>query len=948
MIHIKILRSVEREHSRYTRFFSSGVSLAIICLMLLFVGVCVANAASPTITEYWNWQTRDDSTSFTIELKHLNVFRVIADQDIDTWHWYINGIETTATEHISTSDNNTCYFSWRAGPEDKDYTISVNGENANGTTNTITWNIHIPPLGYGNISGTVTDKDTGNPIEGANITLQGITSIIEGTWSTITNDSGNYNFTNLKEGDYLLTISKGGYNHQTEYIEVIANQTATQDFQLIPYTPATISYDGTKILISDGTATLTTINTSLNDSTLLEQLSAKEWLLKVPIKIQNTGILYINNDDCDWLKLLSMNDSNEAYILNHGTLEIRNTKITSWNTSTNAPAPRTDSTRAYIFSYLGVQLRIISCNLSDLGCSLSPSHYEYGLGTACDSNGALLVNVTISNNWRGMEISTNNSKIINCEVFHNVDVGIGVGFRHFPLSGLKFKDVTIYENEKENFETQFTWSDIYILTDSEIINMTSHTGYGNLITIRHSKNVTIRDSTAYSSGYLGGWHSGFDIHTYNDNILVENCESWDVQTPFFTHNYNTNVTFRNCVARDIDKSFEMQGGCTNNRLENCITYNTNGFSIHSSSENQIVNCIAYDCSLGVNLYPFNWTGWPGGIFTEYNETWTCYGNVFRNCEFSDNDVNYRFETLPQSHERYLDYSGVNYIYNPVEQSVEITKSIDAHPTVHYHYYDGKVFKVDSEWIPCYTNGSYKEWALTGDAEITAYNLCAVPSSGEVTITINKFNTSLPAGQILVNFTANTTDGNNVVFTVWSLKPSHYYLIKRDGINFTTKQANSSGYIQFSNSEWSTRTFTIEESAPAMGNISGIVTDKDTGLPIEKALIKANSHQTTTNSTGGYTISLEIGNYTVTALKTGYYPNSTTAQVLENQTTTIDFILTRHKRKLPVAKPVCATGIAILIVIAYWRYRRRRRRMRSGGFIVLVPGITGEWIPFLYN
>jgi len=55
-----------------------------------------------------------------------------------------------------------------------------------------------------------------------------------------------------------------------------------------------------------------------------------------------------------------------------------------------------------------------------------------------------------------------------------------------------------------------------------------------------------------------------------------------------------------------------------------------------------------------------------------------------------------------------------------------------------------------------------------------------------------------------------------------------------------------------------------------------------------------------------------------------------------------------KRKLPVARPVCATGIAILIVVAYWRYRRRRRRMRSGGFVVLVPGITVDWLPFIYN
>ena len=66
----------------------------------------------------------------------------------------------------------------------------------------------------------------------------------------------------------------------------------------------------------------------------------------------------------------------------------------------------------------------------------------------------------------------------------------------------------------------------------------------------------------------------------------------------------------------------------------------------------------------------------------------------------------------------------------------------------------------------------------------------------------------------------------------------------------------------------------------------------------------------------------------------------------------DYVITEEsggkQHKLPVARPVCATGIAILIVVAYWRYRRRRRRMRSGGFIVLVPGLAIEWSSFLYN
>jgi len=65
----------------------------------------------------------------------------------------------------------------------------------------------------------------------------------------------------------------------------------------------------------------------------------------------------------------------------------------------------------------------------------------------------------------------------------------------------------------------------------------------------------------------------------------------------------------------------------------------------------------------------------------------------------------------------------------------------------------------------------------------------------------------------------------------------------------------------------------------------------------------------------------------------------------------DYVITEEsggkEHKLPVARPVVVTGIAILIVVAYWRYRRRRRRMRSGGLIVLVPGVAIEWSSFIY-
>lgn len=86
-----------------------------------------------------------------------------------------------------------------------------------------------------------------------------------------------------------------------------------------------------------------------------------------------------------------------------------------------------------------------------------------------------------------------------------------------------------------------------------------------------------------------------------------------------------------------------------------------------------------------------------------------------------------------------------------------------------------------------------------------------PAENWVTIVINKFDLS-SSGE-LINFTANTIDGVKITFIIWGLKPNTNYLIKKDGSNFKTVASNSSGYLTFSNVDWSSHTFTIQ-IAPA--------------------------------------------------------------------------------------------------------------------------------------
>ncbi|AKB62446.1 hypothetical protein MSMAP_2461 [Methanosarcina mazei SarPi] len=148
------------------------------------------------------------------------------------------------------------------------------------------------------------------------------------------------------------------------------------------------------------------------------------------------------------------------------------------------------------------------------------------------------------------------------------------------------------------------------------------------------------------------------------------------------------------------------------------------------------------------------------------------------------------------------------------------------------YLDNKVFEVStSNSASNYDLGSISYLPSNSEVVINTkvdkaatftvkkYPISVYPTKDRVNLTLNKFNTSLPQGDVLVNFTADTVDGNNVVFTVGDLKPNNCYLVKRNGEKLTATKANCSGYIKFNNSEWPKHTFTVEEISSSSGGNS---------------------------------------------------------------------------------------------------------------------------------
>jgi hypothetical protein len=95
-----------------------------------------------------------------------------------------------------------------------------------------------PVFAYGTLEGTVTESGTGNPIDGATITVGAV-----GTGTTLPN--GTYSIPNLLTGNWTATCSKEGYNPASAPVIITENNTTTQNFALTAPTmniaPATIN-----------------------------------------------------------------------------------------------------------------------------------------------------------------------------------------------------------------------------------------------------------------------------------------------------------------------------------------------------------------------------------------------------------------------------------------------------------------------------------------------------------------------------------------------------------------------------------------------------------------------------------------------------------------------------------------------------------------------------------
>ena len=428
-----------------------------------------------------------------------------------------------------------------------------------------------------------------------------------------------------------------------------------------------------------------------------------------------------------------------------------------------------------------------------------------------------------------------------------------------------------------NFAFLIQGSSAYSTGYVTISNLTFR-NYKQIFDIRNAENITLSNNTFYNVRVSQSYGIGLIAYATR-NITIDNnifhdavgYNSLAIGGRVNDLNRVHHIYITNNQIYNNDKHAGIQWGnaddvfISGNKLWN-NTYSGGITAYKGKPYEHITNSIVQDCTLNDIATPLYISSSESGLWKDIiinnSGTITLYGNVHAdNYRLSNLTMRNISVTNPTGLLMYLTGNGLaqnilferfnvtNYktgfgydwriqdtngnitIRDEVDDEYTILlKSTlsDRNASMKIEYTDGKIFEVTSiagdanlvipaTWYPTVSNYTEEIWgAKDRRFKITAYSMTARPTTDPATITVNKFDTSLSQGNILISFTADTINGNNVVFTVSDLQTNHNYLVKKDGADFTTRQANFSGSIQFSNSEWSEHTFTIEETTSKEG------------------------------------------------------------------------------------------------------------------------------------
>jgi parallel beta-helix repeat protein len=401
-------------------------------------------------------------------------------------------------------------------------------------------------------------------------------------------ENGQFGFYAIRKGDTLREIALR-YGSNLSSI-ILANENTVQDpndikigqgitilaselrsplnrDSLAYYGAPNIFFDESKeaITIDAGAVTVSEIHKVLDDETILQSLSNKEWLLKSNIFIKDGATLIIDGDDVSWLKLQS-DENNFVWIdSKNGNILINNTRVTSWDASLQSFDRNHEDGRSFVSVKYNSRMDIIDSEIAFLGYGRESN------ATPISGGGFYGVSWKIPEGTFRENLVT--GSVINSKIHNNY-----FGIYTFGATGMVFKGNTLYDNVRYGLDFHDD-SNNFIIEN----NVSSNNGSSGIIISKYGFSNTIRKNISYGNGL-----HGIMLHDQSNNNLVENNSVYGNIDGIVVYDSHNNV-IRNNKIKNNKSGVRANVNSSGNHIEqNEITENQNGVFVYDAADNNFV------------------------------------------------------------------------------------------------------------------------------------------------------------------------------------------------------------------------------------------------------------------------------------------------------------------------------------------------------------------------
>ncbi len=356
----------------------------------------------------------------------------------------------------------------------------------------------------------------------------------------------------------------------------------------------------------------------------------------------------------------------------------------------------------------------------------------------------------------------------------------------------------IHIDNVEIFNTSFMAVDFVDSHQSSLTNSDIHdNGWNSVSVVANSQSTSdiqiLNNKIHDNPGTSGGsGHNLIDLFNVGDTASLKSIDIKD--------NYLYNSGLSNSAIFEHGSFTPMY----NMNVSNNVIYNTKQITLDRFTDSVVSNNTLRDQ--------------PGYGFTclyDPMKNVTFYGNTLTNVSWSE----LRVKGAPDEKYLLIENNDIYYyriddgtasILNPQKSKFEVQPNGNE---INVEFTDNTVFTTNTDTKPTFspTSSSYD---ISGDSKITfnTYPMTAKPTSSNVNVKVNDFDTSKSLGDVLVEFTASSTEDNNVDFTIGELQSGATYTVKMDGFDFREVTADQEGYISFNNDIWSEHTFTLVQTS----------------------------------------------------------------------------------------------------------------------------------------